>query len=419
MRVLVVDDQSGSRKRLGALLDRPGIEKIESNDVDGVLAWTREVDLAIVRATFDEGMEAPEGGVTLKHLRRMLDTFEAPFIVLTDSTAGSLSALQLSQAHLLFKFAVPLDVERLERTVNTLLRSQRRVDGRISDESLDNALVDVVRNEESGVLLVNRGVETRRVVVDKGKIVFCGIHHAHEDEDLFEIFDCGDQPSARAAWDAILELYMWGEGEWRWYGARIGTDAPCALPIALGPLRKEGKRRQQEWLNVRHDLPPDATTLSLRRDRFPSGFPSGDRDVMLVERIGAGATVGQIRAAWGRQDFSVCARLIDLLRLGFVERGDTPLTRQKVEELGLAPYRSVRLARKVEELLRGKISSAEGFLVSRLSNGELLVEDVLSMCPVPVDDVMRALVGMIGRGLVIVRDLRMGRDVEMSVSQQS
>ena len=406
-RVLVVDDQPGSRKRLGELLSHPSVEKVESTDVDGVLAWTRDIDLAVVRATFDEDAGAPDGGVTLTGLRRLLDAYDAPFIVLTDATASSgLSVVRLSQAHYLFTFAAPLDVSRLERTLDGLLASLRRVRGRIADESLDALLTEVVRDEESGVLIVNRGVETRRAVVDRGRVVFCGIEKNSDEEDTFEGFDCGDEPSARAAWDAVMELYLWPEGEWTWFGAHVPAGPPCQLPINLAPLRAEGKRRQEEWLRLRGDMPSDATRLFVRRDRFPPGFPSGDRDRIIIERVASGATVGEIRAAWGRQDFAICRRLVDLVRLGLLEDEAAQRDRKTMEERGLVPYRSVRLARAAEDVLRGSLSTAEGFIVSRLSKGELLVEDALSMTPVPLEEAIRALLEMIRKGTVEVRDLR-------------
>jgi len=406
MRVLLVDDQPGSRKRLGAMLVAPSIEKIEATDIDSVLAWTRDIDLAIVRATFDEDAGAPEGGVTLQKLRKLLDAFDAPFVVLTPMTSGGLSVVRLSQAHYLFTFGAPLDVPRLERTVDALVASFRRATGRIADESLDLLLTNVVKDSESGVLTVNRGMETRRVVVDRGKIIFVAVEKTGDNEDLFEGHDCGDEPSSRAAWDAVLELYLWPEGEWTWFGARIATDTPCALPILLAPLRAEGKRRQGEWLHLREDMPPDEAKLKLRKEVFPPGFPAGDRDRMLVDRINAGSTVGEIRAAWGRQDFAICRRLVDLLRLGLIERIDVQRPRRTMEAMALAPYRSVRLLRSVDELFRMKLSAQEGFLVSRLSKGELLVEDVLSMCPVPWEDVLVALGALVEKGFVGVRDLR-------------
>ena len=406
MRVLLVDDQPGSRKRLGALLAAPSIEKIEATDIDSVLAWTRDIDLAIVRATFDEDAGAPEGGVTLSKLRRLLGAFDAPFLVLTPTTSGGLSVVRLSQAHYLFTFAAPLDVTRLERTVDGLLASFRRTRGTIADESLDALLTNVVKDELSGVLTVNRGIETRRVVIDRGRIVYCAVEKTGENEDVFEGHDCGDEPSARAVWDAVLELYLWPEGEWTWFGARVATDTPCQLPIQLAPLRAEGKRRQGEWLHLREDMPPDDAKLKLRKDVFPPGFPAGDRDRMLVDRIQTNATVGEIRAAWGRQDFAICRRLVDLLRLGLIERVDVQRPRRAMEAMALAPYRSVRLLRSVDELFRLKLTSQEGFLVSRLSKGELLVEDVLSMCPVPWEDVLVALGALVEKGHIGVRDLR-------------
>lgn len=223
MRVLLVDDQPGSRKRIGDLLARPSVEKIEANDVEGVLAWTREVDLAVVRA---------EGGVTLSKLRRLLDEYDAPFVVLTAETSGGLSIVPLAQSNYMFVFSAPLDMPRLERTLETLLTTFRRLSGRIADESLDELLIEVVKHEESGVLTVNRGVETRRVVIDRGKVVFCAVERADAEEDSLEGYDCGDEPSSRAAWDAVLQLYLWPEGEWAWFGARLASDTPCSLPTA-------------------------------------------------------------------------------------------------------------------------------------------------------------------------------------------
>lgn len=406
MRVLLVDDQPGSRKRLGALLAQPSIEKIEATDIDGVLAWTREIDLAIVRATFDEDADAPEGGVTLARLRRLLDAFDAPFVVLTPTTSGGLSAVRLSQAHYLFTFGAPLDVPRLERTIAGLVASFRRESGGIADETLDSLLTGIANDGESGVLTVNRGVETRRIVVDRGRIVFCAVEKTGDEEDLFEAHDCADEPSARAVWDAMLEMYLWPEGEWAWFGGRVATDLPCALPIQLAPLRAEGKRRQGEWLHLREDMPPDDSRLTLRRDKFPPGFPAGDRDRMLVDRLTAKATVGEIRTAWGRQDFAICRRLVDLLRLGLIEWVDVRLPHRTMEAMALAPSRSVRLLRPVDELFRETLSAHEGFLVSRLSKGELLVEDVLSMCPPPWEEVLAALGALVEKGLIVVRDLR-------------
>lgn len=406
MRVLLLDEQPGSRKKLAAMLP-PSAEVIEANDVDGVLAWTRDIDLAIVRATFDTD-EDPEDGVTLAKLRKLLDEFDAPFVVLTSETANSLASIRLRQANYLFTFGVPLDVSRLERTLGALTATLRRCGGTIAEESLDALLVEVVNREESGVLTVARGAETRRVVVDRGHVVFCTVERTGADDDVYEAFDCGDEPSSRAAWDAVLEFYLWGEGEWRWFGAGAGSDVAPALPIRLAPLRAEGKRRQQEWTYLRADVPADDVRLVVRRDRFPPQFPVGDLDRQLVERIGeGGATVGSIRAAWGRQDFPVCRRIADLVRLGVIEAVSAePKPRRTMEAMALAPCRMVRLAASIDGLFRENLSPSEAFIVSRLSNGEQLVEDVLSMCPMPWEEVLRSLGGMIDRGLIAVRDLR-------------
>lgn len=405
MRVLLLDDQPGSRKKLGEMLP-PSVEKIESNDVDGVLAWTRDIDLAIVRATFDTD-GAPEGGVTLAKLRKLLAEFDAPFIVLTSESTSGLASIRMRQANYLFTFGVPLDVPRLQRTLDGLVKTLRRRDGTIADESLDSLMVEIVKSEESGVLFVNRGAETRRVVIDRGRVVFCTVERTGADDDEFEAFDCGDEPSSRAAWDAVLELYLWPEGEWRWFGAIVGSDVSSALPISLAPLRTEGKRRQQEWLHVRLDLPKDDVTLRARRDLFPKSFPSGDLDRMLIDRLGSkGATVGAIRAAWGRQDFPVCLRIVDLIRLGLIEPVGISRPRPTMEAMSLAPFRSVRLTGEPEDAFRANLSPVDAFIVSRLSNGEQLVEDVLSMCPMPWEDVLRSLRALIDQGLVAVRDLR-------------
>lgn len=397
MRVLLLDDQPGSRKRLGALLSRPSIEKIEANDVESAIEWTRDVDLVIVRATFEEDADATESEVTLGKLKRLIDEYDAPFLVLTAEAPGGRSFVRLVQSNYVHVFAAPLDVPRFERTLETLLGSFRRASGRIADESLDELLIDVVKNESSGVLTVNRGAETRRVTIDRAKVVFC--------EDAAETFDCADEPSARAAWDAVLDLYLWPEGEWAWFGSNVAADIPCSLPIQLATLRSEGKRRQEEWLHVRPDLPPTETKLLLRRDLFPKRFPSGDRDRMLVDRIGGGGvTVGQIRSAWGRQEFAICCRLVELVRLGLIELEGVSQPRRTMEAMALAPFRAVRLLRSADEIFREKLTTAEAFLVSRISNGELLVEDVLSMCPVPWEEALRSLAGMIERGLVGVRD---------------
>ena len=386
------------------------VETVEANDVDSVIAWTNDIDLAIVRATFETD-EDPDGGVTLSKLRRLVDEFDVPFLVLTSETASGLASIRLRQANYLLTFGAPLDVRRLERTLGGMIASLRRCSGTIAEESLDSLLLEVATKEESGVLTMNRALETRRITVDSGRVTFCTVERTVEDDDPFdpyEEFDCSDESSSRAAWDAVLETYLWGEGEWRWFGASIGGDLSTALPIAIAPLCAEGRRRRQEWTYLGAELPADDVRVHARQDRFPEHFPSGEVDRRLLERIGAsGATVGSLRKAWGRLDFPVCRRIVDLVRLGILETSSQePKPRRTMEEMALAPFRMVRLAVSIDGLSREQWTPAEAFIVSRLSNGELLVEDVLSMCPMPWEDVLRTLGGMIDRGLIGVRDLR-------------
>lgn len=74
--------------------------------------------------------------------------------------------------------------------------------------------------------------------------------------------------------------------------------------------------------------------------------------------------------------------------------------------MALGPFRSVRLARRLEELT--DLSATEGFIVSRLAAGEQPVEDLLSMCPIPWQTVLTSLAGLVERRILAVRDLRGG-----------
>lgn len=357
-RILLVESDAAARTLLRDLITASGHEPLEAPDTHEalVLASSSGVDL-VVSETNPSGMSAPE---FRRELRRMLSSFPVPFVFLTaDVAADSGVIVELAKIEYLFLFHKPPDPVKFPRALDALVGAQRVVEGKFGDASFDAMLGTIERGQESGVLTAYRGSIVKKIAFEEGKVTFCGSNDPRErtgqalmkaglitEEDLKQALGLQegsissltvileklgkatskqmDEVITKKFREAVLDLYLWQEGTWRFQGGAVAVGNPSKLTVEIAPIRTEGGKRAPRWRAVIALLPSDEIKFELKRESFPKGFPTNPGDKKLVELIERGLTLGAIRLELAGQDYAVLARLAELVKAGILDKPGMP-----------------------------------------------------------------------------------------------
>lgn len=169
-------------------------------------------------------------------------------------------------------FARPLNISQLlvfvEKHFNRIERAQQLLQQKLDVKgSLDQlALPDLLQlfglNNKSGTLLMARGVERGRVLLQNGQIVDASLGRVDGEK-------------------ALYRLLLWHSGTFRFSPGAISATAKISAPI--DHLIMEGLRLGDEFAAQAENLPSlqSRMQLTIHPERLPQGLRSATREILL------------------------------------------------------------------------------------------------------------------------------------------
>jgi hypothetical protein len=253
--------------------------------------------------------------------------------------------------------------------------------------------------------------------------------------------------------DSLYDLFTWKSGHFI-FDERPAPRELVPVRLALGwqDVVLEGARRADEMQRIAEVIPGQHVRLLVDRTKFSPGFPKSGGDKKLVELLEQGLSVGDVCPRFHASDFDILNRLSHLVRHGILAVDPASLTQARRspaqtvrdglilaqaghvgEALGLLrdglrelpedrtlaeALRAVeaklraeftasgtdldavpRLARPVEELDGTRLTSKQGFVLSRI-NGTWNVRSIAQICPFDELEVLAILDGLVRERMV-------------------
>ena len=341
-RLLVVDVEAAARHAL----EQEGHEVLVPKTPEEALGWAWGGGLDLVIG--DANAIFAENGGRLREMRRALAAYPVAFVLVAgEGGVPEAMARQLADEGYLIAFRKPVNVQRLVPIVEGLVGSGYRVEGNFGDGALDRLLEQVETNGDFGVLTAYREGVVKKVVFNRGEVVFCGSNdpcerigqvliarsfideksladalrdHAGRGQPLIEVLkECGkigDEDVKRAFAskfrESLLDLYLWTDGAWTYQVGGMAVEKPQTIRVQLFPLRQEGRRRADRWRVLRQELPNETLRLKLDATKLPQTSDPFDRK--LTELAANGSTLGQIVLELRGQRFNTYSRCAELVR---------------------------------------------------------------------------------------------------------
>jgi len=230
------------------------------------------------------------------------------------------------------------------------------VSGRLRDQRLSKILTHLQRHKKTGVLLIGRNDQHKSIFIKDGDIIFAT--SKYQDDWLGEallkagritlnqyetasavtrttkkrfgtvLLEQGaltakDLFSAVTAQvkDIILSLFTWLDGEYRFEEGPLPTQEIITLKMSTGNLILDGIRRINDFVRLRNELPPLATTLQMTTDPLVlfQDIDLKESERKLLIKIDGKNTISEIFAASDLPPFETLKLLSFFLAIGLAE----------------------------------------------------------------------------------------------------
>jgi len=229
--------------------------------------------------------------------------------------------------------------------------------GNLTSVSFGDNLQLISTGKKTGVLLLVRGKQQKRIYFRDGQVVFASSDDVEQDrlgqflvrsgkitpEQLEMLLakqkKCNKrlgemiidlqllEPSALAeilrlqVEEIIYGLFVWGDGEFRFIEGEIPPPQTPVVNIDTLSVMMEGARRFDEWNRIKNTLPPPDTILHMRTAPMMTGAEISltSEDLELLALIDGYRRVDEIMQTYGRGEYAAACSMHRLITEGLVE----------------------------------------------------------------------------------------------------
>jgi len=124
--------------------------------------------------------------------------------------------------------------------------------------------------------------------------------------------------------ETIYDLFLWGEGTFKFYNDAPAQDGHVAIEMEVTSILMEGSRRADEWTRIRKIFPSNETVLTILPENLTRQVLQDPVYNRMVQILESPWRIGDLCLMFHASDFAVCSVLFDLYRMGLVDIVESP-----------------------------------------------------------------------------------------------